>query len=393
MASDTFLAGAGAGEPDRVAVPRFSDGLGRHGVGRPRKAHARHDVDQIITHSPAMKNIMSAIARIAPTRSAVLLRGEPGTGKDVIARAIHQLSPNYRGPFIKLCCDYLNHEETLLELFGCEAGFARSVAPYPGDISLAAGGTLFISEIGHFTLALQKRLLRILQDQLYRPLGGAETLPSDVRIVCATEKNLESMMVQGEFLPELYYRIHIATVHLPALRDRKEDIPALAAYFLERYNRLNGRHLSITEAALAPLYLCQWPGNVRDFENCLEHAAIEAREEVIQCLPCLAGRCFRQRLDQQIKQQDRPADQQNLAAVFSPPAMLWQAAAPGGDGAAPILTRDNHYGNNEEDIRYRLMAALEKSGGVKAKAARLLNITPRQLYYALKKWRIEVKKF
>jgi Nif-specific regulatory protein len=390
MSSDSYL--VGADEPDRITVPRFPDGLSRHGAGRPRKLHAKHDVDQIITHSPAMKNIMSAIGRIAPTRSAVLLRGEPGTGKDVIARAIHQLSPNRNGPFIKLCCDYLNHEETLLELFGCEAGFTRGMAPYPGDISLAAGGTLFISEIGHFTLALQKRLLRILQDQLYKPLGGTQALPSEVRIICATEKNLESMMVNGEFLPELYYRIHIATVHLPPLRDRKEDIPALAAYFFERYNRINDRHLSITEAALAPLYLCQWPGNVRDFENCLEHAAIEAREDVIQRLPCLAGRCFRQRLNQQIKQQDRPAANENIEPLFSQPAMLWQSAVPDSGGAAPGLARDNHYGE-EEDIRYRLTAALEKSGGVKAKAARLLNITPRQLYYALKKWHIEVKKF
>ncbi len=391
MTVDTDL--AGDAEQDRMAVPWFNQGLGRPAAGRSRKPHSRHETDQIITRSPAMKTIMATLAKIAPTRTAVLLRGEPGTGKDVIARAIHQLSPNRTGPFIKVCCDYLNNEELLLELFGCDAGFSPSAGRYPGDIALAAGGTLFISEIGHFSLALQKRLLRMMQDQLYRPLGSPGTLPSEVRIICATEKNLEGMMIQGEFLPELYYRVHIATVTLPALRDRKEDIPALAAYFFERYNRVNGLRLSITESALAPLYSCHWPGNVRDFENCLEHAALLAEGDIIRQLPCLAGRCFRQRLNRQIsRQQDLPVIHENRDGVFAPAAASWQPPLPVEHGAVPALARSTAF-LDEDNTRYRLISALEKSGGVKAKAARLLNITPRQLYYALKKLQIEVKKF
>ncbi|WP_162367350.1 sigma 54-interacting transcriptional regulator [Acerihabitans arboris] len=374
----------------RIAIPRCANDVCRPaGRGGSRKARGGHEVDQIIAHSFAMKRTLSAVAKIAPTRSAVLLRGEPGTGKDVIARAIHIQSQHRAGPFIKVCCDYLDNEDILRELFGCEAGFSGCAAGYPGDISLASGGTLFISEIGHFSLPLQKRLLRILQEQRYKPLGGKHTLPSDVRIICATEKNLEQMMAQGTFLAELYYRIHIATIALPSLRERKEDIPGLVNYFFERYNHANHMTLSLTEDAQAPLYLCHWPGNVRDIENCLEHAAIQAREDVIHQLPCLSGRCFRQRLNQQISRQQETAPQEPGGdAAFAQAAPLWPAETM---RAMPATTIASHA--DDEDLRYRLVAALEKSGGVKAKAARLLHVTPRQLYYALKKLHIEVKKF
>ncbi|WP_413736281.1 sigma 54-interacting transcriptional regulator [Sodalis sp. RH21] len=383
----------GEGIKESITIAHCADNLGPRTGPRARKAAGKHEVDRIITRSFTMKRIMSAVAKIAPTRSAVLLRGEPGTGKDIIARAIHGQSQNRAGPFIKVCCDYLNNEEIMRELFGFDSGFlpnaAQPPAQYPGDISLAAGGTLFISEVGHFSLSLQKRLLRLLQEQVYKPLGSPHTFASNVRIICATEKNLEQMMVQGEFLAELYYRIHIATINLPSLRDRKEDIPGLVDYFFERYNRLNGLHLSMAEAALAPLYLCHWPGNVRDLENCLEHAALQAVGNAIPQLPCLSGRCYRQHLNQKITQQpDAGLPRPGAGATAVQAAPLWQ---PGACNAQPMAKRASYA--DDEAIRYRLVAALEKSGGVKAKAARLLNITPRQLYYALKKWHIEVKKF
>ncbi|TKI07232.1 sigma 54-interacting transcriptional regulator [Martelella alba] len=379
------------GGQNQVMVPRPKGRTRRCPAGgdRPRQGPFRHEVDKIITCSPAMKAVMAAVARVAPTCSTVVLRGEPGTGKDVIARAIHQMSPRAAGPFVKLCCDYQDPAEVLLALFGSEAGFATPGGPYAGQIARAEGGTLFISEIGGFSLALQKRLFHFLQEQMYQPLGGGESLPADVRIICATEKNLEKMMVQGELLAELYYRIHIATVSLPPLRERKEDIPALAAYFYERYNRVNGTCLTIDEAALAPLYCCRWPGNVRDFENCLEHAALQAVNDAVRQLPCLTGRCFRQRLNQRI------LDQQTM------PAAANEAGAPFVSAAAwpPMPAPDRRAAGRAEafiagdDARRRLIGALKKSGGVKAKAARLLNITPRQLYYALKKLDIQVDKF
>ncbi|WP_410013010.1 sigma 54-interacting transcriptional regulator [Sodalis sp. C49] len=385
------MAGTGDLAAGRLAIPRCAvDLCGPAGKARSRKGRGGHAVDQIIAHSHAMKRTLAAVANIAPTRSAVLLRGEPGTGKDVIARAIHLQSQHRAGPFIKVCCDYLASDDIMRELFGCEAGFSGSVAGYPGDIALAAGGTLFISEIGHFSLLLQKRLLRILQEQRYKPLGGSRTLACDVRIICATEKNLEQRMAQGTFLAELYYRIHIATIALPALRERKEDIPGLVNYFFERYNRDNHRTLTLTEAAQAPLYLCHWPGNVRDIENCLEHAAIQARDGVIQQLPCLSGRCLRQRLNQEISRQQETVPQEaGHEAGYGPATPLWPAEIMMSAMTATAGAPDDA----DEELRYRLVAALEKSGGVKAKAARLLHITPRQLYYALKKLHIEVKKF
>lgn len=375
---------------ETMDIPRRVGDLRRPARKNPvRKGRGGHAVDQIIADSHAMKRTLAAVANIAPTRSAVLLRGEPGTGKDVIARAIHLQSQHRAGPFIKVCCDYLASDDIMRELFGCEAGFSGSAAGYPGDISLAAGGTLFISEIGHFSLLLQKRLLRILQEQLYKPLGGTRTLACDVRIICATEKNLEQMMAQGTLLAELYYRIHIATIALPPLRERKDDIPGLVDYFFARFNRDNHRSLTLTGEALAPLYLCHWPANVRDIENCLEHAAIHARGEVIQQLPCLSGRCLRQRLNREISRQLEATPQEPRPDEgYSPATPLWPAGMMRAMPATAIAPDDD-----DEEMRYRLVAALEKSGGVKAKAARLLQITPRQLYYALKKMHIEVKKY
>ncbi|MDD2341874.1 MAG: sigma 54-interacting transcriptional regulator [Tolumonas sp.] len=350
-----------------------------------RKAHSHHSVGHIISHSPAMKQMLEMINQIAPTRSAVLLRGEPGTGKDVIARTIHAQSQNKQGPFIKVCCEHISDEQLMLDLFGCEADFLPGITQSrQGRVSQAVAGTLFLSEIGHFSLAMQSRLLRILQEQKYEPLGSSHAQSSDIRVICASEKNLETLVLQERFLPELYYRIHVASIALPSLRERAEDLPDLVRYFFERYNKANGKNISIAQSAMEHLYACDWPGNVRDLENCLEHAALLSKSDVIQQLPCATGQCIRRRLNQTIQQTETlKAPINGLLTVG--PALGESAQIEHRVGGASAAYK--------ETDRSRLVMALEKCGWVKAKAARHLGITPRQLGYALQKLQIEVKKY
>ncbi|WP_210732674.1 sigma 54-interacting transcriptional regulator [Brenneria roseae] len=370
-----------------TALPATPVGAGRKGVKK--KAHSQHDINHIITHSFAMKRVMEKVARFAPTLSPVLLRGEPGTGKDVIARAIHAQSPCARRAFIKVSCDYTSDEQMMLALLGSDA----RDNPHSGAIAEVNNGTLFLSEIGFFSLRLQKCLLRLLQEKEYIPLSGNQALPCKMRVICATELNLEQRVANGDFLPELYYRLHVATIVLPALRDRHEDIPGLVDYFFERFNRVNHLNVSMTEEARSPLYLCAWPANVRDLENCLEYAALHRDGEVIKQLPCLSERCLRQQLNLKIgsyaqTQTDSPA----MPFAMTNPLPHWQPCATLPHISMSVMDTPSGCDPSDE-IRHRIIAALEKSGWVKAKAARLLNLTPRQLYYAMQKLQIAVKKF
>lgn len=350
-----------------------------------RKMHSHHAVGHIITHSPAMQQMIELVNKIAPTRSAVLLRGEPGTGKDVIARTIHAQSQNKQGPFVKVCCEHISDEQLMLDLFGCDADYLPGITQSrSGRITQALGGTLFLSEIGHFSLEMQSRLLRVLQEQKYEPLGSSNVQSSDIRLICASEKNLETLVLQGRFLPELYYRIHVASISLPSLRERAEDLPALVDYFFERYNRGNGRNISIAQEAMEHLYSCDWPGNVRDLENCLEHAALLSKSDVIQQLPCATGECIRRRLSQTMQQTEKLSAPINGLLTVGP-ALGESAQIEHQIGGASAAYK--------ETDRSRLVMALEKCGWVKAKAARYLGITPRQLGYALQKLQIEVKKY
>jgi len=261
-----------------------------------RKAIAeRYSFEDIISKNHRMHQLFDILPDVAGSTSAVLLEGESGTGKELFARAIHHLSPRKKQPFIAVNCGAL--PDTLLEseLFGYKAGaFTDAKKDKPGRFRLAERGTLFLDEIGDISPALQVRLLRVLQEKTYEPLGSVETVPSDVRIITATNRRLQELVKEGKFREDLYYRIHVIRMELPPLRDRMEDIPLLADHFIHHFNLLQKKEIpGLSGEALACLVSYDYPGNVRELQNIIEHAFILCKSGLIEphhlpeniCLP------------------------------------------------------------------------------------------------------------
>ncbi len=242
-------------------------------------------VGDLTSHSPLMQRVFEVLPAIASSPSTVLILGETGTGKELVARTIHALSPRKRGPFVAVNCGAL--PDTLLEseLFGYKAGaFTGAQKNKPGRFALARGGTLFLDEIGEVSPALQVRLLRVLQERCYEPLGGVRSEVADVRIVVATNRDLTELVRQGQFREDLYYRVNVVRVELPPLRRRMEDIPLLADEFVARFNRLQGKAVrAVSSEALALLMAHDWPGNIRELENIIERAFILCCDGQIEC--------------------------------------------------------------------------------------------------------------
>jgi len=236
----------------------------------------RSRIGDMASHSPLMRKVFEVLPAISASPSTVLVLGETGTGKELVARTIHSLSPRRDRPFVAVNCGAL--PDTLLEseLYGYKVGaFTGAVKDKPGRFALAAGGTLFLDEIGEVSQALQVRLLRVLQDRTYEPLGATRSETADVRVVVATNRDLAARVREGRFREDLYYRVNVVRVELPPLRRRKEDVPLLAAQFIERFNRLQGKAVSgISPEALSLLMAHSWPGNVRELENVIERAFI-----------------------------------------------------------------------------------------------------------------------
>ncbi len=232
----------------------------------------RYQYDNIVARSEKMQAVLALVERVAPTNSTVLLGGESGVGKDLIARAIHQHSNRASGPFIKINSTAI--PETLLEseLFGYEKGaFSGATTSKPGKFELADKGTLFLDEIGDVPPAIQVKLLRVLQEREFERLGGTKTLKVDVRLIAATNRDLRAALEEGTFREDLYYRLNVVAIDIPPLRDHKEDIPALANFFLEKFARESGKPIrGITPAAMNLLLGFHWPGNVRELENIIE---------------------------------------------------------------------------------------------------------------------------
>jgi formate hydrogenlyase transcriptional activator len=232
--------------------------------------------EQIIGNSSALESVLAQVQQVAPTDSTVLIQGETGTGKELIARAIHNLSARCGRPFIKLNCAAIPFDLLESELLGHEKGaFTGAIAQKIGRFELADKGTLFLDEVGDIPPALQPKLLRILQEQEFERLGGTRTLQVDVRLVAATNRDLVEMVKENEFRSDLYYRLNVFPIPLPPLRERREDIPALVEHFVEIYaRRMNKQIEHISSETMSALVSYQWPGNIRELQNFIERSAI-----------------------------------------------------------------------------------------------------------------------
>jgi Nif-specific regulatory protein len=338
-------------ELDRVDAARERD---------PHRASisGQHAFASIVGHSQQMRLVFTQARQVAKWNTTVLIRGETGTGKELIASAIHYNSPRAAAAFIKLNCAALPENLLESELFGHERGaFTGAVSSRKGRFEQADGGTLFLDEIGEVSGAFQAKLLRILQEGELERVGGSRTLKVDVRVMAATHCDLEAAVEAGRFREDLYYRLNVMPIYVPPLRDRVEDIPEIVQFLAGRIGRRQGRELSVTDSAIRLLLHHNWPGNVRELENCIERAAVMSDTGVIdRDLVLLSG------IEERVTSS--------------------RAVSEGVDLSSPEL-----------DERERVIAALEQAGWVQAKAARLLNMTPRQIAYRIQTLNIKVRQF
>jgi DNA-binding NtrC family response regulator len=311
----------------------------------------RYQYQNIVARSAKMQEVLALVERVAPTNSTVLLGGESGVGKDLIARAIHQNSRRASGPFIKVNSTAIPDTLFESELFGYERGaFTGANASKPGKFELADKGSLFLDEIGDVPAPIQVKLLRVLQEREFERLGGTKTLKVDVRLIAATNKDLRAALEQGTFREDLYYRLNVVPIDIPPLREHKEDIPDLVNHFLQRFSQNNGKHVeSITPAALKLLMDYHWPGNIRQLENTVERAVALSTKPVID------------------------VEDVHLDAGSSRNA----ANAP-----APLLPEGMTLEQWEDEI---IREALRRANGNKSHAARMLGLSRNALRYRLSK--------
>jgi PAS domain S-box-containing protein len=248
-----------------------------------KELHGRFQIGDMVSRSQSMHKIFTILPQIAESDSTVLVQGETGTGKELLARAVHNLSSRRDKPFVAINCGAL--PDTLLEseLFGYKAGaFTHAVKDKPGSFAIAEGGTIFLDEIGDVSPAFQTRLLRVLEEGEFQPLGGVKTIKANIRVIAAANKDLPTLVENGQFREDLYYRINVIRLTLPPLRDRKEDIPLLIHRFIAKMNTIRGRAVTgIDKKALEPLMSHNYPGNIRELENIIEHAFVLCANGII----------------------------------------------------------------------------------------------------------------
>jgi DNA-binding NtrC family response regulator len=322
------------------------------------------ELGPMVGQSLAMRRVMALVEQVAPTTASVVIAGESGTGKELVARTIHDLSPRSRGPYIAINCAAL--PETLMEseLFGHERGaFTGADRRREGCFELATGGTLLLDEIGEMRPELQAKLLRVLEERRIRRLGGSAEIPVDVRVLAATNRNLELQLREGKFREDLYYRLNVFTIQLPTLRERVEDLPTLIEHFLRQLTPSAGKPVVGMEADCLELLRSQpWPGNVRQLRNVIERAIIVTRGPMISVV-------------------DLPQEIKLRIPGESTPRV--QSPVRSGNGVHAGL--DVHVGMSLNDVkRELLLQTLKSTGGNKAKTAEILGVSLKTLYNHLK---------
>ena len=363
-----------------------------------------HHIAGIVGQSSAVHAVLNKIRIIARSNVPVLLRGESGTGKELFAQAVHDLSPRKKGPLVKVNCAALPESMLESELFGHEKGaFTGALTQRKGRFELADGGTLFLDEIGEISPAFQAKLLRVLQEGEFQRVGGAETTKVDVRLVAATNRNLEEAVTAGEFRADLYFRISVVPILLAPLRERREDIPLLANEFLRRYNEAHGSFHEFSEDGMDLLCACDFPGNIRELESCVRRtaafahgASIQASDFACQNDSCLSSLLWKTKPDSRRGTPLPLADlrKSQRTPVGGLPASAYNSASDSSCAAEP----DGAHASDETmsepaPEREKLIEAMERAGWVQAKAARLLGLSSRQMGYALRKHNIEIKRF
>ncbi len=317
-----------------------------------REVDDRYGFGSIIGRSPQMENIFEKVRQVAPTRASVLIQGETGTGKELIAKAIHFNSPRRRKPFVAVNCGALTQTLLESELFGHEKGaFTGAVKQKPGRFEMAHGGTILLDEISETTAELQIRLLRVLQEQEFERVGGTRSVKVDVRVIAATNRDLKKEVEAGRFREDLYYRLNVIRIDLPPLRDRIDDIPLLATHYLKDFNREHGKDLTISPKAMALLQGFHWPGNVRQMRTVMESAVILCRGKEIQPKD----------LPEEVRNETAPGNSVRLRVGMS-------------------------VADAEREL---IRATLSEFGGNKARAARTLGLGRKTLYRKLEEYGLE----
>lgn len=322
--------------------------------------------ESIIGHSAELARVLDMVRKVAPSESSVLVRGESGTGKELLAKAIHENSPRRGGPLVSVHCAALSSGLLESELFGHVKGaFTGAHSDKQGRFELANGGTLFLDEIGDISAETQVKLLRVLQQREFEPVGGTKTIKTDVRLIAATHQNLERLIAEGKFREDLFYRLNVISIALPPLRERPEDILDLAVFFLKSASTRGGKRISrFNDDALNALMRYSWPGNIRELQNVIERAVVLAEHEMIEI-------------------SDLPFDLQNPTPTIRPVRAQVNSAVIVG-GATSVWNDDD-----PESERRQLVEALRQCGGNKTKAARRLGL-PRSTYFSkLKKYGID----
>jgi two-component system response regulator PilR (NtrC family) len=365
-ASDYIRKGPGLVDEIKLAIRRSLEKvmLSRQNFAFKRDAAARNSLDNIVGVSAAIEKLKQTIRTVASTGSTILIHGESGTGKELVARAVHICSPRATEPFVSINCGAF--PETLLEseLFGYVKGaFTGANQNKRGLFEVADGGTVFLDEIGEMSLAMQVKLLRVLQERCVRPVGGTDEIAIDVRVIAATNRDLDKQVAENAFREDLYYRLNVIPITVPPLRERREDIPLLVQHFLKKYVSAAGKNIvKVNTQSLDALCGYDWPGNVRQLENAVERAVALSTTEELQV--------------------ELPSERPKARAAAAGIGLTSEGSCAGGvlpDG----MDMEKYVADIERSL---LQSALSQSGGVQTKAADLLRISYRSFRHLMKKY-------